>query len=398
MRKTTKLLLALVVLGATLTERSLAGTKYIITNDDNPSGNSATIFSEADDGTLSLAATIPTGGYGLGGGYFASSRVNVLRSKVNNCVYVADAFGGNASLPSDVAAIDMATLTLAGRFPGFPLDSGASLGISLAEDPNGTFLFAAFSQSGTITTYKQGPGCQLERLNQIITFGARNFPIGGMKVTPNGNFLIVSYEDGSIGSYKINNVDGDLFLIHRYLTGDSAFVSAASVEITSDSQWVLFGDVDPYNSVPTVDIAPIRENGTLGPTQDYAGIGSGLGSANIWLSPGGTVLYISNTASGQITAVPFDKQRGAIEAPKACTSPVLNGFGLLWSSLGTIVGTSHTGTGTPLFAAEYGSNEAGIAVVDFTKPCMLTEVPNSPAVDPASSFLLSIGADPPRSF
>jgi hypothetical protein len=45
----------------------------------------------------------------------------------------------------------MSTLTLAGTFPGFPLDNGNLLGVGLAENPSGTFLFAAYTGSSTIT-------------------------------------------------------------------------------------------------------------------------------------------------------------------------------------------------------------------------------------------------------
>jgi hypothetical protein len=384
------LLLALAFGGLTAT----AETKYIVTNDDNPSGNSASIFSATSSGTLTLVKTIPTGGYGIGGGYFAASRANVLRSKANNCTYVGDVYGKNMSLPSDVAAIDMSTLTLVGAFPGFQLDSGAIWGISLAEDSSGAYLFAAFSQSGTITTYKQEAGCQLKKLNQTITFGALNSPVGGMKVTPNGKFLIVSYEDTSIGSFDIDSDTGSLTLINRFLVADSEI--ATSIDITSDSRWVVFGDADP-NNVPVVEVAPIHENGSLGPTQDYAGIGTGLGSENVWLSPDESQLYISNNFSGQVTAVPFNKEHGIVDVPLACTSAVLKGFGF-WTNLGSIVGNSIAENGSPVFAAEFGSKPAGIAIVDFIKPCTLIEDSASPASDPASNSLLSIGADPPRSF
>jgi 6-phosphogluconolactonase (cycloisomerase 2 family) len=397
--RTMKRLLALAVFFGALTATSLAGTKYIVTNDDNPNGNSATIYSVADNGALSLAATVYTEGYGNGGGYFLSSRVSLLRSKVNNCAYVGDTYGKNKVLPSDIAAIDMTTLTLAGRFPGFPLDSGVYFGIGLAEDPTGTFLFASFTQSGTITTYQQGPGCQLKKLKQIIAFGAEHGIVDGMKVTPNGSFLIVSYADGTIGSFQIDGNTGALTLIHRYFQSDwhaLGFPAATAIDITSDSRWVLFGDADG-NGFPVVDVARIREDGTLTPTQDYAGFAFGLSSQNIWLSPDEKLLYISNTLSGQITAVPFDKESGTLNVPKACTSTLLNDFGT-WNTLGTVVGTSDSDTGSPLYAAEYGSNQTGIAVVKFSLPCRFTEIPSSPAADPASAYLLSIGADPPRKF
>ena len=117
--KNSRLFLVLALAAAALPATSWAGTNYIVTNDDNPAGNSASVFSAGRDGALTLVKAIPTGGYGIGGGYFAASRVNILRSKTNNCTYVGDVYGKNMSLPSDIAAIDMSTLTLAGTFTGF---------------------------------------------------------------------------------------------------------------------------------------------------------------------------------------------------------------------------------------------------------------------------------------
>ena len=110
-------LLALVFMTTVLTQ---AVTNYVITNDDNqyPNGNSASIYSIGSGGALSLVTTIPTGGFGRGGGYYAAGRVNVLRSKTQNCAYIGDAVGPNNSRPGDVASIDMSTLKLVGTYPG----------------------------------------------------------------------------------------------------------------------------------------------------------------------------------------------------------------------------------------------------------------------------------------
>jgi hypothetical protein len=390
------------------TATSFAGTRYVITNDQSYPKNTATIYSVGDAGTLTLLTTIATGGAGLSGGAFATPRVNVLRSKVNDCAYVGDALGltagGTVGLPGDVAAIDMSTLALAGTFPGFPLDSGEFADVGLAESPSGRFLFAAYTTSSTITTYEQLPGCRLEKRSQVISVGLNPGgmltapgPVVGMKVTPNGNFLILAYADASIGSYNINPTTGALMLIKRYFVADAE--AAAGVDITSDSKWALFGDGDE-NGVPVIEVAAIHEDGSLGPTMDYAGIGLGTLSNNVWLSPDESMVYISNNQSGQITAVPFDKNNGVISLAKACTSVVLKNFEIGLNFLGSVVTGGTEGTGSPLYAAEYPS---GIAIVDVIKaegaqPCRLRETAASPVLDPASTSLLTVGVDPPRSF
>jgi sugar lactone lactonase YvrE len=394
MKRFLELFFRVATLMTLFTAATLAQTKYVITNDDTPSANSASIYSVGNAGALTLVTTIATGGSGLGGGDFSTARVNVLRSKTHNCAYVGDALGKNNGRPGDVAAIDMSSLTLAGTFPGFPLDSGNLFGVGLAENPSGTFLFAAYTQSGTITSYKQLAGCKLKRLSEIISVGALSGPVDGMKVTPNGKFLILAYGDGSIGSYKIDATTGALTLIGRYFVADSQ--AAAGLDITSDSQWALFGD---GYFVPTVEVARIGSDGSLGPTKGYPGIGSGTSSDNVWLSPDESLLYISNTFSGQITAVPFDKTSGAVNVAKSCTSPVLKNFQSTWVYLGGVVSSGAKGTGSPLYAAEWsGKQTSGIAIVDVRKPCTLTETSASPALDSASDYLLSVGVDPPRSF
>jgi hypothetical protein len=397
MKRPLKLLSTLAALVTLFAAMTFAQTKYVITNDNNfdSPGNSASIFAVGNGGALSQVTTIPTGGYGSGSGFFGTAMVSVLRSKAHDCAYIGDIFGKYGVPPGDVAAIDISNLTLAGSFPGFPLDNGELDGVGLAENPSGTFLFASYSSSGTITTYKQLAGCKLKRVGEVITVGAGYGSVDGMKVTPNGNFLILAYSDGSLGSYKIDATTGALTLINRYLVADGGL--ASGVDITSDSKWALFGDA---STIPTVEVAPIGSDGSLGQTIGYAGIGTGVNSNNVWLSPDETLLYISNNKSGQITAAPFDRATGVINIAKSCTSAVLKGYGSTWLSLGGVVSSGAVGTGSPLYASEpSGTPTSGsIAIVDVKKPCALTESSASPAQDSASGWLLSIGVDPPRSF
>ncbi|MFY9672911.1 MAG: hypothetical protein WAK13_00590 [Terriglobales bacterium] len=376
-----------------------AATPYVITNDDNPAGNSASIYSIGKGGALSLVTTIPTGGYGRGGGYYAAGRVNVLRSKAQNCGYIGDALGPNNSRPGDVASIDMKTLQLVGTYPGTALDSGALWGVGLAENPAGTFLFAAYSTSGTIATYVQGADCVLTFGSELITIGANVGSVDGMKVTPNGKYLIVAYSDASIGSYAINPTTGALTLVGRYLVTDSAL--AAGVDITADGNWALFG-TNSFGVGGEVEVAPINADGSLGATIGYIGIGQGNNSSNVWLSPDETYVYISNNFSGQITAVPFDEQIGLINASAACMSPPLNNYNVTWQNLGNIITRGRTKLGSPLYAAEWSyTNPGGIAIVDVSVRhgvCSLTETADSPVADPATDYLMTVGVDPPREF
>jgi hypothetical protein len=391
--------LALVALAFMTTALTQTAIPYVITNDDNPAGNSASIYSIGSGGALTFITTIPTGGYGRGGGYAAAGRVSILRSKAQNCAYITDALGPNNGRPGDVASIDMSTLRLVGTYPGTALDSGLLWGIGLAENPAGTFLFAAYSTSGTIATYMQGADCALTYKSELITIGANVGSVDGMKVTPNGKYLIVAYGDASIGSYAINPTTGALTLVNRYLVTDNAL--ATGVDITADSKWALFGAVS-FGTGGEVEVAPIHADGSLGATVGYIPIGQGSNSNNAWLSPDETYVYISDNSSGQITAVPFNAQTGVINKLAACTSPVLKNFNSTWQLLGNVITTRRTKLGSPLYAAEWSyTNPGGIAIVDVAVQggaCRLTETNASPVADPASDYLMTVGVDPPREF
>jgi hypothetical protein len=81
---------------------------YLITNDDVPPpfATNVTIYTVAADGQLKLKTKVPTGGIGIGGGYFAANRVNVLNSGNAECIYTSQATSG------DIVGVVVRTLTL----------------------------------------------------------------------------------------------------------------------------------------------------------------------------------------------------------------------------------------------------------------------------------------------
>src|SRR5437868_2206845 len=147
-------------------------TRYVVTNDDNFS-NSATFFTIGAGGALTQAVVVPTGGAGLGGGYFASSRVAVLRS--NGCIYITN----NGDNPGTVAGIVESTQTLAGTFAGSAGDNGDGLGIGMALGKGK--LFASFTGSGTIGTFRLLSGCKLQFGRDTQASGLNGGAIDGMK-------------------------------------------------------------------------------------------------------------------------------------------------------------------------------------------------------------------------
>jgi hypothetical protein len=141
-------------------------------------------------------------------------------------------------------------------------------------------------------------------------------------------------------------------------------------------------------------------SGKLTPTVVYH-LGNELNSSNILLSPDETLLYISNNQSGTITAAFFNKTTGKLT--KGCATRSLKDFATDWVYLGALGLEKTTGTGGVVYVAEFAapleSSSIGIVNVKSTGgTCTLKEASVSPASDPNSQGLLSIGVFPPRPF
>ena len=359
---------------------------YIVTNDDVPpkSPTSVTFYTVGTDGTLTMKGQVPTGGVGIGGGYFGANRINVLDSGNAECVYASEATS------ADVVGIVVKTLKLGGRARGSTKDTGSSNGIGLAMNPQ--YLYASFTDFSTIGTFQVQPGCKLSFVGDITVGGLQGGVIDGMAI--HGNMLVGTYDDGSIQSFNISGgvpvSNGDL----QNSTGSHRGNTYPSgVDITADGHFAIFGDTSTSTVVEVSDIS----SGKLTPTVVYR-LGKGISSSNILLSPDETVLYISNTQGDKITAAFFDKSTGKLT--KGCTSGNLKGYVTDWSYLAGLALEKTTGTGGVVYVAEFGapSSIGMIQVKSAGGKCTLKELPTSPVSDPNSPGLLSIGAFPPRPF
>jgi 6-phosphogluconolactonase (cycloisomerase 2 family) len=377
-----------------LVSKQAAIAHYVVTNDDNTVANTASFYSIGAGGKLVRKAVVKTGGTGLGGGYFASTRVNLLRDKTQSCVYVSDA-GSN-----DVAAIDEVTLKRVGTFKASSRDSGHLAGIGMAA--NQRYLYAAFTSSNTIATYKILSGCKLKFLKDVAAAG-KNTGTGAAGMAVHGNLLVVAYGDGSIQSFNISHgvpvSNGD----EQNSTGFNTNLRPAAVDISQDGHYAIFGDVPVKAIYTAIEVSDVS-SGKLKPTTVYGGdgsLGTGMNSSNIELSPDETLIYVSNNQGGTVTAVFFDKATGVVSA--GCVSSVLNGFNATWFDSGAVaLKNNASGTGGVLYLAESGNGGAssiGIVTVKSTgASCTLTESKSSPTADKASMGLLSIESYPPRSF
>lgn len=404
-------LVATCATGATLKKPSAIGP-YLVTNDnvfvfgDLSPANTATIYKIAANGSLKLVKTLRTGGFGGPGSFFASGLANVAHSKTQACAFVSDAHYNTLSLTiPDVAAINLATLKVVGRFPAHASDNGSLEGVGLTDA--GNFLVAAFTGNPfftppippTLGTYQILAGCKLKYLGSTTATGVFGGSPIGAKATVNGKTLVVAYSDGSVGSYSIS-ATGKLKLISQEGATTGAF--PAGVDITADGKWAIFGDAA---SVPAVDVAPIKKSGALGPTVNYSPFNVSSNSNNVLLSPDESLLFVSNNSLGTVAAAPFNKSTGVVDIANSCTSGILKYFDQTWFFGAGLSFSSTTGTGGKIYLAEGGFAPAGIGILNYSNnekdvPCELTEDPSSPASDPGQTTggLVSIGRYPPRPF
>jgi len=359
---------------------------YVFTNNDPPGkiSNSSNFYTIGSGGLLTPKATVTTGFGGIGGGYFGQYKVRALRKGTQQCVYVADASS------AQVAGIVVQTLKVAGAFAASNTDDGTSNGVGLAL--SGHYLFASFTTSNTIGTFKVLPGCKLKFLGDVDANGLNGGSPDGMAV--HGNLMVVTYVDGSIESFDVSNgmpvSNGDKQNSTGFEKGGNL---PGGVDITQDGHFAIFGDVSVTTTVEVSDIS----SGRLTKTSVYR-LGSSRNSSSVLLSPDETLLYIGNTQGGKVIAAFFDKTTGTLT--KGCSSDFLKGFDTDWAYVGGLATETSSGTGRVVYAAEFG-NPGSVAIVHVQSSggkCTLKESSQSPVSDPQSPGLLSIGVFPPRSF
>mgnify|MGYP002401887085 CR=1 FL=1 len=365
-----------------------AGTQYVVANDDAayPFGTGVSFYTINANGLPIFLQQVQTGGYGIGGGYFGMNRLAVLNTSEQQCVYASEATSGN------IVGIAVNTLTVGGTASGSATDGGTSNGIGLAM--SSSYLYASFSDSNTIGTFAVQPGCSLTFLNDTSVAGLQSGVINGMALR--GNMLIASYTDGSIESFDVSGgspvSNGDKQYSTATVNSQDA-TYANSIDITSDGHYAIFGDTSTQLSVEISDIS----SGKLTKTKIHQSATS-ISASNILLSPDETILYVVNTQGDTVSALFFNASTGQLSA--GCRSGRIGGISQNWSYLASAALISQSGNGSGIYVAEFGSS-SGIATVALSGSglqCTLKEASGSPALDPNSLGLLSIGTFPPRSF
>jgi len=372
----------------TVSSVAMGATPYVVANDDVifPFLSGVSFYQVGSNGQLTLQQRVFTGGFGIGGGFFGANRIAVLNSGGQACVYASDAQSG------DIVGIAVSSLSVGGTAQGSKTDAGTSNGIGLAM--NSQYLYASFTDSNTIGTFRVQSGCGLSFVKDTAVVGAGGGIINGMAT--HGNILIATYTDGSIESFDLSGgvplSNGD----RQYSTATVQSRDATypnSIDITSDGHYAIFGDTSTAVVVEVSDIS----SGKLTPTVVHRSEAS-ISSSNLMLSPDETLLYVINSQGARVTAFYFDKTTGKVSG--GCSSGPLRGVSQQWSYLGGLGLIKQTGNGGGVYVAEYGSQSA-ITMLTFHasgQKCWFNEALKSQAVDPKSSGLLSIGTFPPRSF
>lgn len=276
---------------------------------------------------------------------------------------------------------------MTGNFKGSGSDTGITNGIGLAVNPN--YLYASFTDSNNIGTFSVAAGCALAFVGNVAVEGLHKGVINGMKL--HDDLLVVTYDDGSIESFEVSGgmpvSNGD----EQDSTGRGGSNFPTGIDVTKDGHWAIFGDVSNTTVVEVSDLS----SGKLSKTVVYH-LGNAVGSANIFLSPDETLLYISNTQGDRLTAARFDATTGKLS--KGCKSGSLKGYGSKWAYLASLATETDSGTGGAVYAAEFGA-PSSIAIVDVKSSggaCTLKESAKSPVQ--CGGSLLSIAGFPSRSF
>ena len=329
-----------------------AAQQYIVTN-DNASGstNSATVLKVSNTGQVKVLQTYPTGGPAAGGAFFALTGVATAHVGTNTCVFVSN--GGNSTIAAFTLSTTTGVLTAVAGSPfSYGVTGAQTSGIGLAVAAN-KFLYAGNSISVSISAIRISSACALKGLKTYTVAG----PPDGLKVTPNGKYLIAAYL-GQVDSFQINPTSGALTE-----TGPlAAQGTSAGVEISCDSSTAYFGDAGTDIQIEAYSISSSGQLALLNNFTDSHGVNSN----GVQLSPDGSTLYVSNTMSAQVTAL--------------TTSP---GGGLSFANIVTVNGSptfllnlAFGRSGKNLFLSEVASEEE---VGSFAASgATLTEVTGSP--------------------
>ncbi len=271
----------------------LAAQNFVYTNNDQTTANSVSAFSVDTNGALSEITGSPftTGGAGHGLGLYSANRIVV----VNNFLYASNAGSNDVSAFSIDAGTGVLTAVSGSPFPTNAFDDTTHSGISLAATPDGQFLYAGSTGfGGQITIFS------LDSTGALTMVGSSPIAAGGavygMKVSPDGKFLVVAlFQTSQIAVFAIQS-DGSLQAVANSpftLSSDAA----TSVDINCAGD-LLFAGGNSEN-IYAFNIASDGQLSAVTGSPFATGISS---NQVVALSMDDSTLFSSNQGSNTVTA------------------------------------------------------------------------------------------------
>ncbi len=355
-----------------------AQNNFVYTNNDPIPDflrNSVSGFSMDQSGVLTQVPGSPflTGGFGGGGGFYASSRI----IRVGNFLYASN------SVTNDVSGFsidpDAGSLT---PVPGSPFPRGGLAGeaLSLAATPDGQFLYAASEFAADIRIFRIDPkDGSLSALGDPVPAGGVG--ANGLKVSPDGKWLALVLSrvppHGVVATFSIDAETGALTPVPgspfpvRDPGGTEGRAAGVDINCASDTLFVAEATI----GTTVVDVLRIDPNtGALSPIEGSPFTpGVGRNSNVALLSPDDSLLFVSNQGSNSVTVLSVASDGSLILVPD---SPIDAGDGDGPSGMAT------DPTGAFLYVTKV--NPDGVAVFSVDSSGQLAAVPGSP-------FLIDLG-------
>lgn len=347
----------------------LHAQQYVYANNDDDSGgdhNMVTAFKVSNTGQMTTINSYPTGGLGTGG-YNALNSIAAAKVGSHVCLFVSN--GGSNNVSAFTVNPSNGTLTTVSGSPFASGGLGDNFDIGLAVADN-KLLFAGNTVSNNISVFGIKSNCALKLGDTYATPGSPD----GMKVTPNGQFLLEA-NIGSPDSWQIDYSNGTLTELGPF----SAQGATVGVDISCDGTTAYFGDAGTNTEV---EVYSISSSGQLTEINNYTNT-NGQNSNNVMLSADGKLLYVSEVDSNQVETLTVGAD-GALTFDSVVSLHV--------SQFNSTLGMATVPSGKGIFVAE--DSPAQIAVLG-AHGTSLKEVPNSPfVINDNFAFVIGITAVP----
>jgi len=243
-----------------------ASSAFVVVNNNNLAANSLGIYAlDTSSGKLTLVSTLETGGLGLGEPSNENpANLEQAISPSANCIFALD------SLSSDIASFSAETgYSNVGNYSDPSLGADYNGG-SLALTPNGKYLYASYSTTTNIGAWAVNSDCSL---TLVATYPSA-VSVGPLKVSPNGNALVVPLSIQPYGGaemYSVSTTDGTLTDLGFLSFNNPHCVDVCNtfgLDFTKDSKFVVIAsNVFSFNqfSNPIAIVARVTPAGLANP-------------------------------------------------------------------------------------------------------------------------------------